>query len=56
MSREMKTGPKIVAAKYCTISINFLIGLYVIRRLGYDYRPIQFQSELRTNIKLPVLN
>jgi len=44
MSRERKTRPKIVAAKHCTISINCLIGLHVIRRLTYDYRPIQFQS------------
>jgi len=43
MSRERKTGPKTLAAKHFTISINYLVGLHVIRRLTYDYRPIQFQ-------------
>ena len=43
MSRERKTGPKTVAARPFTISINYTISLHVIRRLAYDYRPIQFQ-------------
>jgi hypothetical protein len=44
MSRERKTGPRIVASKHFTISIKYLIGLHVIRSLAYDYRPVQFQS------------